>query len=131
MKLLYLPLLIILFMVPAISFADPIDDVASLIRKGNISELSKLFAPSVEIAILNNENTYSKAQAQVTLDKFFSEHKPATVTILHKIKSNANYLFGVLIVNSGKETFRVAFTLKGTQGNLMLIEFRVETEKLK
>lgn len=118
-------------MVPAISFADPIDDVASLIRKGNISELSKLFAPSVEIALLNNENTYSKAQAQATLDKFFSEHKPATVTILHKIKSNANYLFGVLIVNTGKETFRVAFTLKGTQGNLMLIEFRVEMEKLK
>ena len=131
MKLIYLPLLVILYLIPANSFADPIDDVASLIRKGNIPELSKLFAPSVEIALLNDENTYSKAQAQAILDKFFSEHKPVTVTILHKIKSNPNYLFGVLIVNTSKETFRIAYTLKGTQGNLMLIEFRVETEKLK
>jgi len=124
-----MPILIILYLFSARSFADPIDNVASLIRQGNVPELSKLFAPSVEITMANDENVYSKAQAGAVLDKFFSQHKPVTVNILHKVKSNPNYLFGVVIVNTAKETFRIAYTLKGTEGNLMLIEFRVE--KLK
>jgi hypothetical protein len=128
MKLHCLPLLITLYLVPAVSFADPIDKVAELLRHGNIHELSKLFAANVEITILGDENVYSKAQAELILDKFFNQNKPKTVKLLHKINSNPNYGFGVLIVKTDKETFRVAYTLKETDANLMLINLRIETE---
>lgn len=80
---------------------------------------------------MEDDNVYSKAQAGLILDKFFNQNKPKAVKMLHRINSNPNYRFGVLIVNTGKDTFRVAFTLKETDGSLMLIEFRIETEKVK
>ena len=131
MKLLYLPLLVVLYLVPAPMVTDPIDRVAELIRQGNIRELSKMFASNVEIAMQDDENVYSKVQAGLILDKFFSQNKPVSVKMLHKVNSNPNYLFGVLIVNTQKGPFRIAYTLKEIEGSLMLIELRIETEKVK
>ena len=131
MKLLYFSLFILLYMVPALSVADQTDNVAELIRQGNIHELAKLFAPSVEITLLNDENVYSKDQGELILQKFFNQNKPRAVKMLHKVNSNANYRFCVLIVTTDKGNFRITYTLKQTEGNLMLIEMRVETEKVK
>jgi Na+-transporting NADH:ubiquinone oxidoreductase subunit NqrC len=131
MKLFYTPVFILLYLLPGVQTADPINSVAELIRQDNIHELSKLFAPNVEVTLMDDDNVYSKAQTELILDKFFNQNKPKAVKILHKINSNPNYKFGVLIVNTGKDTFRVAFTLKDTDGSLMLIEFRIETEKVK
>jgi hypothetical protein len=132
MKLIYLPLLMMLYMVPVVSFAaDPIDKVAEFIRQGNISELSKLFAPSVEITMPGQENVYSKEQAGIILDRFFSQNKPRSIKMLHKINSNPNYLFGVVMLTTDKGTFRISYTLKGTAGSMMLIEMSIEQEKAK
>jgi len=131
MKPLYLSILLLLCLVPVVSFADPIDKVAELIRQGNIHELAKYFAPSVEVTILDKENVYSQVQAEMVLDKFFSENKPHSVKLLHKVNSNSTYRLGVIIINTDKEVFRVSFTLKQTDGNLLLIDMRIETEKMK
>jgi len=128
MKLLYLSMLVCISTVSHISVADPIDKIAELIRQRNIHEMAKSFAGSVEVTILGDENTYSKAQAEVIIDKFFSQNLPKTVKMLHRVNSNPNYRFGVLIVNTSNGTYRIAITLKETDGNLALIEFRVETE---
>ena len=130
MKKFYLPLLVILMLAPVIS-ADPIDKIATLLRQGNIPELAKLFADNVDVTILGDENVYSKLQAEQILDKFFSQNKPRTVKMLHKVNSNPNYNFGVLIVNTSSGVYRVAFTLKQTGGSLAMIEFRIETDKVK
>jgi len=131
MKLLYLPLSIMLYLVPAVSVADPVDKVVQLLRLGNIHELSGLFASNIEVTILGDENVYSRAQAEVILDKFFSQNKPKSVKMLHKINSNPNYLFGVLIAGTNNGTFRIAFTLKQTGSNFTMIELRIEKDKVK
>lgn len=131
MKRFYLSAMIILFIVPIVSIADPIDSVADLIRLGNIRELANIFAPSVGVTIFDEENTYTKSQAEVVLDKFFNQNKPKAVKILHKILSNPNYKFGVAIVTTDRGAFRVAYTLKETNGSFLLIEMRIETEKVK
>jgi hypothetical protein len=130
MKPFYL-LMLILFLFPSTSPVDPIDKVAGLIKQGNIHELAKLFASNIEITILGDENVYAKDQAELIVDKFFSQNKPKTVKVLHKINSNPNYRFGVLIVNTDKGPYRVAYTLKGTGGDLTIIELRIEAEKVK
>lgn len=133
MKAHYLPLVILLYLAPVVYSAPPgpIDNIASLIRQGNVNELSKLFAPNVEMSILDNENVYSKAQAAVVLDKFFSQHKPVDVKVLHKITSNPVYCMGVLILTTENGLFRIAYTLKQTDGNLAIIQFDIETERVK
>jgi hypothetical protein len=116
-------LLVVGFATPA---ADPIDRVATLLRQGNVHELATLFAESVDVSVLDEANVYSKAQAEVILDKFFTQNKPGGVRVLHKVNSNPNYLFGVLLVTSGRSSYRVAVTLRGAGGSLSLIELRIE-----
>ncbi|MDP9079083.1 MAG: DUF4783 domain-containing protein [Bacteroidota bacterium] len=130
MKLFFLPLIILCYWIPVVATADPADKIAELIRQGNIHELSKLFTPTVEITILDDENVYSKDQAEIVLEKFFNQYKPNSVKILHNIASNPVYRFEVIIVTTQKGIFRIAYTLKETDGNLMLIDMRIEREKV-
>ena len=131
MKFLYLPTFIILLLFPRITLADPIDNVANLIKEGNTRELSKLFAPSVEISIMDNENIYSQAQATLILDKFFSTNKPKSIKLLHKVNSSVNYRMGVFILSTDSGLYRVAFTLKEADSKISIIELRIESEKMK
>lgn len=129
MKFLYMPIVVLFYLVPTV--AGPIDKVAGLIRQGNVAELTKLFAANVEMTIQDEESLYSKTQAGLILDKFFSQNKPVSVKVLHKINSSQNYVFGVIILNTQKGPYRIAVTLKQTGTTSQLIEMRIETEKVK
>ena len=122
-------MLVMLYMVPTVAFTGTIEKIAELIKQGNVHELAKLFAPSVDIGILEDANVYSKTQAEIVLQKFFTNNKPTAVKILHRINSNSNYNFGVLILTTEKGRYRVSFTLKGAEGAMTIIELRIETEK--
>jgi len=127
MKLSYLPSVILLLLLPFASKADGIDNVANLLKAGNTKELSKLFAPSIEITIMDNENTYSQTQAAVILDKFLAKNKPKAIKLLHKVNSGGNYHFGVYLLNTDTGEFRVAITLKDNN----VVELKIEDEKVK
>jgi len=129
MKLLYFTLFMLLSL--ASDATDPIDKVAELIGKGNVHELSKLFAPTVEFTLMDNVNTYSKAQAEIILDKFFIHNKPVSSKMLHKVGADATYHYGVVIINTTTGPYRAAFTLKNIDGNMQLIELRLGIEKVK
>ena len=105
MKLIYLPSFIILLILPVIA-ADPIDDVANLIKQGNAKELAKSFASNIEIAIMDNENIYSQAQATIILNNFFAKNKPKSIKLLHKVNSSANYRLGVFILTTDTGLYR-------------------------
>ncbi|MDB5127475.1 DUF4783 domain-containing protein [Mucilaginibacter sp.] len=129
MKLRYLPLLSLLFLLPMVATADTIEKISELIKQGNAHEIAKFFATNVDISILDETNVYSKAQSEMILDKFFKENKPQTVKLLHRINSNPNYNFGVLILTTDKGKFRVSYTLKEVNKVMAIIELRIETEK--
>jgi hypothetical protein len=130
MKLLYLFLLIL----PANSiFADPdpIDKVAGLIKRGNVHELSKSFASSIELIIMDEGDLYSKTQAELILSDFFNHNQPRSVRILHRISSNPNYRFAVLILTTYNGVYRTSFSLKNTNGEFEINALRIESEKAK
>jgi hypothetical protein len=124
-----MPLLTLLFLLPMVATADTIEKISELIKQGNAHEIAKFFATSVDISILDETNVYSKAQSEMILDKFFKENKPHTVKLLHRINSNPNYNFGVLILTTDKGKFRVSYTLKEVNKVMAIIELRIETEK--
>jgi hypothetical protein len=108
---------------------DPIAKTAALIGRGNVPELSKMFAPTVELTIGEDVNTYSNEQAETILTKFFTQNKPSGAHMLHKVNSGTNFLFGVVTVSTNNGNYRIAFTLKNVNNNNQLIELRIENEK--
>jgi hypothetical protein len=129
MKLKYLPMLVLLYLVPSVCLAGPMDKIAELIKQGNAHELSKYFAASIDITVLENTNVYSKTQAEFILEKFFKENKPQSVTLLHRVNSSASFNFTVLLLNTDKGKYRVACTMKEVEKEMVIIELRIETEK--
>ena len=129
MKLRYLPILVLLYLVPSVAAAGPIEKIAELIKQGNAHGLAAYFPSTIDIAVLDNSNAYSKTQAEMVLQKFFDDHKPVSVKLLHRINSNPNYKFGVLILNTDKGKFRVSFTIKESGADVSVMELRIETEK--
>lgn len=125
-----MPLLIILYLLPAVAVAqNPIDKIAELVKQSDIAELEKYFAPNVDITILKEENVYSKTQASIVLNKFFTQNKPKAVKVLHKVNTNNAYRFGVLLLTTDKGIYRVSFTLNGANGAMQIIDLRIEAEK--
>ncbi len=129
MKLLYLTFFALLSL--GTVTVDPVTQFAELLGKGNSHEMARFFAPTIELTLMDDANTYSKAQAEIVLDKFFTQNKPNSSKMLHKINSNANFNLGVMIINTDKATYPAAFTLKDNNGTLQLIELRIEAEKVK
>jgi hypothetical protein len=131
MKLLYLFLLMLPLSFLSVGQADIIDTTAELIKQGNINELAKSFSSTVELTVLDEENVYTDAQAELILTNFFKHNQPKSVKILHRITSNANYRFAVLILNTNGGVYRTSFSLKNVKGRFELNELRIETEKTK
>ena len=129
MKLRYFPLLTLLFLLPLAVKADDIEKIADLLKQGNVHELARMFSSNVDMNILDEANVYSKAQSEMILEKFFKENKPHAVKLLHRVSSNPNYNFGVVILTTDKGKFRISYTLREINKVMTLIELRIETEK--
>lgn len=110
---------------------DPIDKTAELIKLGDIHELAKSFASTIELNVIGDENIYSSAQAELILTNFFKNNQPKSVKILHRISSNPNYRFAVLILTTVNGVYRTSFSLKNINGQFELNELHIETEKTK
>lgn len=107
---------------------DIYDDIANSIRSGDARQLATFFGNTIDLTILDKENAYSKAQAELIIKDFFSKNPPKSFTILHKGSSpeGTQYAIGNLETMNGK-TFRTSFYVKNTGGKTALQEFRIET----
>jgi hypothetical protein len=129
MKFIYLPIIALLFLSPVAAHADQIDGITWLLKQGKIDRLSQFLAPTVELTVDDKENTFSKRQTMDFLNKFFSEHKPQHVSLLHKVNSNSKFLFGVIIYDSTAGVYRISLTLNEIDKSMQVIEMRIENGK--
>jgi len=106
-----------------------VDSLSALFKSANSKEISKNFSPSVELTINEEEDVYSKAQAEQILREFFTKNPPASSTVVHLINTNPNYRFGVLALGTKNGKFRVAVTLKKTANTFFITELRIEPDK--
>src|ERR1044072_4423592 len=97
-------LVILCFILPFSAFADTADDVAAAIRTGDAHEVANYFADNVDLKVLEQENIYSKAQAELILDDFFVKHPVKAFTIVHKSvpKNDSKFAIGTLETTNGK-----------------------------
>jgi hypothetical protein len=95
------------------------------LKNGNTTELSKYFNTSIELAILEQEDIYSKQQAELIVKDFFSKHVPSNFVILHKGgKEGSQYAIGNLTTSSG--SFRVTLLIKLRDNKPYIHQLRFE-----
>ena len=105
------------------------DEISNAIRSGDSRQVSTFFGSSLDMTIGNQEDVYSKAQAELILRDFFSKNSPKTFTVNHKgsSKEGTLYAIGTLTTMNGK-SFRTSFYLKSSGGKYILQELRIEPQ---
>ena len=103
------------------------DEIIQSLKSGDSKTLSDYFNQNVEMVVLENDNVYSKAQAQQIVSKFFSSNTPESFTVIHQGgKEGAQYVIGNLATNKG--SFRVYFLLKKNGGKDYIHQLRIERQ---
>lgn len=99
--------------------------VVDALKTGNTAQLSDFFSSSIELAILDQEDIYSKQQAELIIKSFFAKHMPTGFVILHKGgKEGSQYAIGNLTTSSG--TFRVTLLIKMSNNKTTIHQLRFE-----
>ena len=95
--------------------------INAALAKGDSKALSAYFDNSISITILETENTYSKAQAEVILFNFFEKHKAKGCTPVHDGTSPEGSRFSVGNLLTASGVYRT-FILVKQKGNVSLIQ---------
>lgn len=107
---------------------DIVDDISNAIRSGNAAAISKYFDDNVDLKVIDKENVYSKAQAELILKDFFAKNTPKSFTVLHKgvSKNGAEYIIGT--VETSNKKYRSYFLLKRVNEKTYIQQLRFEPE---
>ncbi|WP_346855441.1 DUF4783 domain-containing protein [uncultured Draconibacterium sp.] len=113
------------------SFQEKIpNDIIISLETGNAKLLSGYFNQNVELVVLDNDNVYSKAQAQQIVNNFFNSFSPVpenAFSIIHDGgKADAKYVIGKLVTEKGN--FRVYFLLKKNGDKDYIHQLRIEKQ---
>lgn len=105
------------------------ENISSSIRVGNHKELARHFDSKVDMAVLNKENSYSKAQAELIIKDFFEKNKVSGYQVIHRGKSRdgAQYAIGSLTTANG--TFRTYVLTKGEGDKARIQQLRFEVSE--
>ena len=108
---------------------DITDDVAAAIKTGNASNVSKFFSANVDLKIMDKEDVYSKAQAELILKDFFAKNPIKSFAVIHKgtSKTGDQFVIGSYETSSGKK-FRSYFLFKKEGAALTIQQLRFEDE---
>lgn len=98
---------------------DPIKDV---FKTGSSKEVSKYLSASVEINVLGDINTYSKAQAEFVLRDFFKKYPVTDFSIVHSGASKSGLQFAIGRYVSDGSSFSVMLRVKEVNKVLLLHE---------
>jgi hypothetical protein len=125
-----LPLFCLLLISLAAFSQDAVSEsITTAFKSGSSKELAKYFGSNVELKILNKEEVYSKAQAEIILKDFFTKYPPKNYSSVHKGASKAGstqYTIGQLITSSGN--FRTYYLLRKQGESFIIQELRIEEE---
>ncbi len=109
--------------------ADILTDIGNAIRSGDARSVAKYFSTTVDLTILQQEEVYSKAQAEQVLRDFFFKNTPRSFELIHKgvSKEGAKYAIGTLTTTQGTQ-YRTYFFVKQTSTGEFVQELRFEKQ---
>jgi len=108
---------------------DLIGEIAGQFRQGNAKGISRYFSPTVNLSILDDNNVYSKVQAEIILESFFKLNSPIGSKIIHRLDSNPNYQHAVIELNTLKRYFRISYSIRINDSQAQIVEIRIEENR--
>ncbi|HET8829002.1 MAG TPA: DUF4783 domain-containing protein [Pelobium sp.] len=121
-------LLFVFFIKSAFCF-DVIDDVATMFKKGDAKGIAAYFSSMVELSISDKEDVYSSTQAMFILKDFFAKNPPIGAKTIHKVTTNPNYKFGVILLTTTNANYRVSVELKSNETKFLISQIRIGENK--
>jgi hypothetical protein len=112
------------FSVISFAFAsDVIDSISAEINTGNSKNID-----NIDLTVLDEEDIYSKQQAEMILKDFFNKHPVKSFIIAHKSapKNGSQFVIGKLNTSNGN--YRVYFLIKIINNKTQIQQFRIENE---
>jgi len=104
-----------------------IDDIASAMKAGNISQLSRFLDTRVDIALPEKSDTYSKSQAEMIIRDFFNTNVVRNFLVKHKGEnSGTEFCIGTLQTRNGGD-YRTTLFIKQKGDKLLLQELRFQS----
>ena len=104
-----------------------VDDISSALRNGQTSTITKYFANSVDVTILEDQSFVDKRSASSKVNNFFSDKKISGYKIIHKGKSKGKdsvYTIGNLNTDKGK--YQIYIFISGHNGTYQIEEIKIE-----
>ena len=81
-----------LLITASVQALDIYDEIANSIRSGDSKQIAVYFSSSIDLTIMNREDVYSKAQAELIVKDFLAKNTPKNFAILHKGSSKEECL---------------------------------------
>lgn len=107
------------------SAADVISELNKNFSRGDSKAIADHFANTIELIINEEEDIYSRSQAEIILRDFFSKNSPKKCEQVHLInKPNSIWYVFNLQTNSG--VFRTILDVKIESSNYIITSIKIE-----
>ncbi|MCF8302535.1 MAG: DUF4783 domain-containing protein [Bacteroidales bacterium] len=120
--------LTLVFALDSYSQAKVEQEIYQLIRKGDHKQLAEYFTSTVDITLPDNENTYSKTQAEMIMKDFFNHEKPKAFNVNHRGNSNDGSIYCIGTYKSEKNSFRTYLLIVQKEGKHRIQQIKFEKE---
>ena len=115
----------LLFFMMAFQQLSGFDGVVGALRSGNATELSKYIDNNIELSLPSKTDNYSRQQALVILQDFFTSNGVKDFEIKHKgDNGGSQFGIGTLVTRSG--SYRTTFFLTDKNGKLLVKGIRFQ-----
>jgi hypothetical protein len=102
-----------------------LDEVIQALRSGNASELAKYVDDNIEISLPDKSESYSRSQALMVLQDFFSNNGVRNFEVRHKGDNSGN-LFCIGILQTRAGNYRTTVFMKSRNGKQLVKEIRFQ-----
>ena len=126
-RFLLLPLMAFFAIAAAFRPITGLEDVINALKNGDAQELSKYVDDNIEISLPGKSDSYSRSQALVILQAFFTNNGVKTFEVKFKgDNGGSQYCVGTLQTRSGN--FRTTFLLTNRNGKQFVKEIRFQSQ---
>lgn len=116
----------LLFTISSFKPITGLDDVINSLRTGNATELAKYVDDNIEISLPDKSDSYSRAQAVMILQDFFTNNGVKGFTVLHQgDNGGSQFCVGTLQTRSGN--YRTTVFMKTKNGKQLVKEIRFQS----
>ena len=108
---------------------NSVDEISAALKSGNAKALATYFHATIDLTILQKQGTYSKSQAELIVQNFFTENKPSNFEVDHNNTTNegSKYIIGTLTTSTGE--YRVYIYFKNLNGAELIQTLRFESDE--